>query len=60
MKQHNEQLLREYADLKAAAIKFHDAFHYDPGHSDLDNEQPIHITVKLGDWRTLDYLLRMR
>jgi hypothetical protein len=40
-----------------AAKVFRDAFHYDPGHSDLDDEQPIHITVTLGDWRRLNYLL---
>ncbi len=39
------------------ARKFRDAFKYDPGHSDLDREQPIHITVTLGDWRDLNYLL---
>ena len=26
-------------------------FEYDPGHSDLDNEQPIHVRMTLGDWR---------
>ena len=41
-----------------AATKFRDAFKYDPGHSDLDNEQPITITVTLGDWRRLDWNLR--
>jgi hypothetical protein len=40
----------------AAAIR--DAFHYDPGHSDLDDEQPIHISVTLGDWRKLNMALR--
>lgn len=39
------------------AAPFRDAFHYNPGHSDLDNEQPITITVTLGDWRRLNYIL---
>ena len=39
------------------ARKFRDAFKYNPGHSDLDREQPITITVKLGDWRDLNYVL---
>ena len=43
--------------LYGAARKFRDAFHCDPGHSDLDREQPIHITVTLGDWRDLNYAL---
>lgn len=30
----------------------------DPGTSDLDDEQPFHITVTLGDLRQLDRLLR--
>lgn len=52
-----DQRAIELADLTVAAKKFRDAFNYDPGHSDLDNEQPIHITVTLGDWRKLNYLL---
>jgi hypothetical protein len=43
--------------LYAAAKKIRDAFDYDPGHSDLDNEQPIHISVTLGDWRALNWAL---
>lgn len=26
-------------------------FTYDPGHSDLDDEQPIHVQMTLGDYR---------
>lgn len=40
-----------------AAKAIRDAFHYDPGHSDLDNEQPIAIHVTLGDWRRLNHAL---
>lgn len=37
--------------LAVALRPFLTAFHEDPGHSDLDSEQPIHITVQLGDLR---------
>lgn len=43
-----------------AARRFRDAFTYDPGHSDLDDEQPISISVTLGDWRKLDLALSER
>ena len=43
--------------LRNIAARFRNAFTYDPGHSDLDNEQPIHITVTLGDCRALNYEL---
>ena len=26
-------------------------FEYNPGHSDLDDEQPIHVSMTLGDYR---------
>jgi hypothetical protein len=41
----------------AEAAAFRDAFTYDPGHSDLDNEQPINVRAKLGDWRALNMAL---
>ena len=41
-----------------AAKAIRDAFHYDPGHSDLDDEQPITIHVTLGQWRRLNLALR--
>ena len=44
--------------LHQVAKRFLDAFHENPGHSDLDREQPIHITVTLGDLRDLDFALR--
>lgn len=43
--------------LLKAARPFRDGFTYDPGHSDLDNEQPIHVKVTLGDWRLLNFAL---
>jgi hypothetical protein len=52
------QCKQELEALAAASKVFRHAFTYDPGHSDLDNEQPIHITVTLGDWRRLDWALR--
>jgi hypothetical protein len=48
---HNLVTLRKYAG------KVRDAFHYDPGHSDLDREQPITIHTTLGAWRDLNYAL---
>ena len=43
--------------LISAATDVRDAFHHNPGHSDLDNEQPIHITIPLGTWRRLNLAL---
>jgi hypothetical protein len=31
--------------------KIVDGFTYDPGHSDLDDEQPVYISMTLGDYR---------
>ena len=42
-----------------AARKICEAFTYDPGHSDLDNEQPIAIHCTLGDWRRLNSALML-
>lgn len=50
--------MKSKTTLADVARKFRDAFKYNPGHSDLDREQPINITVTLGDWRDLNYLLR--
>jgi hypothetical protein len=49
--------LKRIAELIPLAARIRDGFTYDPGHSDLDNEQPIHIRVTLGDWRALNFLL---
>jgi len=56
---HACQLERELMALVKAAESFRDGFTYDPGHSDLDNEQPIHVRVTLGAWRRLNGLLRV-
>lgn len=45
------RLRAENEALKEALRPFFDGFSYDPGHSDLDNEQPISVRVQLGDWR---------
>jgi hypothetical protein len=45
------RLRSENEALKEALRPFFDGFSYDPGHSDLDNEQPISVRVQLGDWR---------
>lgn len=42
-----------------AARRICEAFTYDPGHSDLDNEQPIAIHCTLGDWRRLNSALML-
>jgi len=33
-------------------------FNYDPGHSDLDDDQPIHVRMTLGDYRAACHLNR--
>ena len=30
---------------------------YDPGHSDLDDEQPVHVVIPLGEYRRAVRLL---
>ena len=49
----------ERDDAVKLLLKVRNAFTYDPGHSDLDNEQPIHISMTLGDWRRIDFFLRV-
>lgn len=44
--------------LYEAAKVIRDAFDYNPGHSDLDNDQPITITITLGDWRKLNFAIQ--
>ena len=48
---------RSYDGIVKLATELRDGFTYDPGHSDLDNEQPIHLCTTLGTWRTLNFLL---
>jgi hypothetical protein len=42
------QIIAELRKLLAEAV---DGFAYDPGHSDLDNQQPIHVRATLGWYR---------
>lgn len=53
----NPHLEESAPELAKMLREFVSAFKYDPGHSDLDNEQPIHITVPLGTWRRASRLL---
>jgi hypothetical protein len=53
----NRRKSKYHKDLLTVARRIRDAFNYNPGHSDLDREQPIHIRVTLGDWRDLNYLV---
>ncbi len=48
---------KRIVQLLKALKPFLDGFEYDPGQSDLDNEQPIHIRVTLGDWRRARFLV---
>ena len=41
-------LVRDVTPVVKAIVQ---GFDYDPGHSDLDNEQPIHVRMSLGEWR---------
>ena len=44
--------------LATAAAHVRDGFEPDPGTYDLDDVQPIHLSVALGEWRRLDWALR--
>lgn len=47
-------LVRDVTPL-VRAVK--EGFEYDPGHSDLDDEQPIHVSMTLGEYRRAMRLL---
>ena len=55
------QALHRREKAERAAVSFLqiivDGFTYDPGHSDLDNEQPISVRMTLGDYRRASNLL---
>jgi hypothetical protein len=42
---------RELAVLLSLAGVIREGYDYDPGSSDLDDEQPIHVRMTLGDYR---------
>lgn len=53
-----EQQLRCLANnVQPLLIAFVDGYSYDPGDSDLDNEQTIHVRMTLGDYRKASQLL---
>lgn len=49
------EVIKEREKLKKYLLELSEAitngFSYDPGHSDLYNEQPIHVRMTLGDYR---------
>jgi hypothetical protein len=45
---------RQLRLLLTAVVKGMD---YDPGHSDLDDEQPVHVCIPLGEYRRANTLL---
>lgn len=47
-------LIRDVTPL-VRAVK--EGMEYDPGHSDLDDEQPIHVCIPLGEYRRARRLL---
>ena len=47
-------LSRDITPLVRAVVKGMD---YDPGHSDLDDEQPVHVCIPLGEYRRARRLL---
>ncbi len=50
---------KEKAEREAASFLkiIVDGYAYDPGDSDLDNEQTIHVSMTLGDYRRASHLL---
>ncbi len=53
-----EQQLRVLArNVRPILEAIDNGFTYDPGHSDLDNEQSIHVRMTLGDYRKACNLL---
>lgn len=47
----SQQLHFLWRDTLPLVTAIKDGFAYDPGHSDLDDEQPIHVSITLGDYR---------
>jgi hypothetical protein len=46
-----EELLREAIDVLPVLRAVAQGYDYNPGSSDLDDEQPIHVRMTLGDYR---------
>jgi hypothetical protein len=51
----SDKLMRE---LKILLTTIRTGYDYNPGDSDLDSEQPIHVRLTLGDYRKAGSLLR--
>lgn len=47
-------LERDITPLFRAVVK---GMEEDPGHSDLDDEQPVHVTIPLGEYRRAKRIL---
>ena len=52
-----QQLIVLVRDVTPLVRAVKDGFDYDPGHSDLDDEQPIHVSMTLGEYRRASRLL---
>ncbi len=50
------QACNSFDELLAALKLTLSGFTYDPGHSDLDDEQPISVRMTLGDWLKMNML----
>ena len=55
-----QELARYALDLEQAAGSVIAGFTYDPGTSDLDDEQPIVVRMTLGEYRRLRALLEQK
>jgi len=44
-------------DVKPLIRAVKEGMDYDPGHSDLDDEQPVHVRITLGEYRSARRLL---
>ncbi len=44
-------------DVHPLLVAVTDGYTYDPGDSDLDDEQPINVRITLGDYRRANHLM---
>jgi hypothetical protein len=51
------RLLRIEKDVLPLLKAIVNGMYYDPGHSDLDNEQPVNVSIPLGAYRLAERLL---
>jgi hypothetical protein len=52
-----DKAVKEINRLRAALEVVLKGYEYGPGESDLDNEQPIRVSMTLGDYRRIRSLL---